>query len=114
MNLFIGNLSYDVTEVTLRELFEPHGNIVSARIIEDRNTGYPKGIAFIEMGSLSEGRAAIEALNEKEFLGRKINVSEARPREPRSNNYGGGGGGNRDGGRRDNRDRDGGRRNNRY
>ena len=104
MNIFIGSLAYAATESELRELFESHGEVVSAKIITDRETGRSKGFGFVEMADKAEGQSAIEALNGQELAGRAIAVNEARPREerPRRNfgdrgNRGGGGGGGRGG-----------------
>ena len=88
MNIYVGSLSYDVTEAELRNLFSEFGDISSVRIIEDRETGRPKGFAFVEMPNQAEAENAIKNLNEKEIKGREIKVNEARPREdrPRYNN----------------------------
>jgi RNA recognition motif-containing protein len=83
MNIYVGNLSYDVTETELKNLFAEFGEVTSAKIIEDRDTGRPKGFAFVEMANQAEGEAAITALNEKELKGREIKVNQARPREDR-------------------------------
>ena len=83
MNIYVGNLSYDVTETELKNLFAEFGEVTSAKIIEDRDTGRPKGFAFVEMANQAEGEAAIAALNEKELKGREIKVNQARPREDR-------------------------------
>ena len=83
MNIFIGSLAYAATESELRELFESHGEVVSAKIITDRDTGRSKGFGFVEMADKAEGQNAIEALNGKELAGRAIVVNEARPREER-------------------------------
>lgn len=94
--LYVGNLPYEVTEDQLKELFSPHGTVVSVNLITDRQTGRSKGFAFVEMGGEEAAKAAIEALNDKEFDGRKLTVNEARPREERPSGsrggYGGGGG----------------------
>ncbi|MFH2034895.1 MAG: RNA-binding protein [Candidatus Zixiibacteriota bacterium] len=95
MNIYVGNLSFDATEDQLREMFEEFGEVSSANIITDRETGRARGFAFVEMSDESAGKSAIADLNGKEFDGRSLKVSEARPRE---NNRGGGGGGNRGGG----------------
>jgi len=89
--LYVGNLSYDVTDSSLESLFQPHGTIQSAQIIMDRDTGRSKGFGFVEMNSDAEAQAAIAALNGKEVGGRALTVNEAKPREDR----GGGGGGSR-------------------
>ena len=99
MKIYAGNLSYDTGEQELREAFEAHGEVKEVSMIQDRDTGRPKGFAFVEMPSSEEAAAAIAALNGKELTGRTITVNEAKPREPRSGGGGyGGGGGNRGGG----------------
>lgn len=87
MNLYVGNLSFGTTEQELREVFEAHGTVTSARIITDRETGRSRGFGFVEMSDAAGGQAAIEALNGQELDGRALNVNEARPREPRRDNY---------------------------
>jgi RNA recognition motif-containing protein len=96
--LYVGNLSYNVTEPELRDAFAEGGrNVVEVKIVMDRDTGRPRGFAFVEMGSDDEASAVITSLNGREIQGRPINVSEARARAPRSGGggggYGGGGGG---------------------
>ena len=94
--LYVGNLSYNVTEPELREVFAENGrNVVEVKIVMDRDTGRPRGFAFVEMGSDDEASQAIQSLTGREVQGRAINVSEARERTPRSGGggYGGGGGG---------------------
>jgi cold-inducible RNA-binding protein len=98
--LYVGNLSYTVSSEALGQLFAPHGKVDSAEVIMDRDTGRGKGFGFVEMSTDQEAQAAIAALNGQEHEGRKLNVNEARPREPRSGGFGGGGGG---GGGRGNR-----------
>lgn len=102
--LYVGNLSYSVTDEDLRKLFEKYGTIQTINIITDRFTARAKGFAFVEMSSGEEAQKALE-LDGSEFLGRNIMVSEARPQEPRSSERRGGGGGGR--GPRSNRDRGG-------
>ena len=92
--LYVGNLSYDVDSSALQELFSAHGNVQSAEIISDRDTGRSKGFGFVEMSSDEEAQAAIAALNGQEHSGRSLTVNEAKPRENRG---GGGGGGGRGG-----------------
>ncbi len=94
MNIYVGNMSYDTTEDNLRTMFEEHGSVAEVRVITDRDTGRPKGFAFVEMASDDEARAAMEALNGKEVEGRALTVNEARPRGE-SRGGGGGGGGRR-------------------
>lgn len=93
--LYCGNLSYSVRSSELEQLFSQYGSVVSAQVIEDRETGRSKGFGFVEMGSESEAEAAINALNGTEHEGRSLNVNEARPREPRGGGGGYGGGGGR-------------------
>jgi cold-inducible RNA-binding protein len=102
--LYVGNLSYQVDSSELEQLFGAHGQVVSAQIINDRDTGRSKGFGFVEMSSDQEAQAAITALNGQEHQGRALTVNEARPREERSGGggggrggYGGGGGGGRGG-----------------
>ena len=98
MKLYVGNLSYDTTEDTLRNAFSQHGAIDSVSLIVDRDTGRSKGFAFVEMANDDEAKAAIEALNGSEVDGRIIKVSEARPQERRGGGRGFGGGRGRGGG----------------
>jgi RNA recognition motif-containing protein len=90
--LYVGNLSYQVDSSELEQLFGAHGQVVSAQIINDRDTGRSKGFGFVEMSSDQEAQAAITALNGQEHQGRALTVNEARPREERSGGGGGGGG----------------------
>lgn len=99
MNIYVGNLSRQATGDDLREAFEAFGEVVSAHVVKDRFTGESRGFGFVEMPSDEEARAAIEGMNEKEFMGRDLNVNEARPRNDRRDSRGGGGGGGRGGGR---------------
>ena len=100
MNIYVGNLSSDVTDEELRQLFMPFGQVTSASIIKDRYSGQSRGFGFIEMPTKAEGEAAIVGLKGKTHKERTLDVSEARPR---SDNRGGGGrpygGGGRGGGR---------------
>jgi len=93
--LYVGNLSYDTTNSLLEQLFAEHGEVRSAQVVMDRDTGRSKGFGFVEMGTDQAAQAAINALNGKSVEGRPLTVNEARPREDRS---GGGGGGGRSGG----------------
>lgn len=103
MNIYVGNLSYDMTEEDLRKEFEAFGKVDSVSIIKDKFTDKSRGFAFVEMSGSEEGKAAIAAINGKDVKGRALNVSEARPRgEGRT---GGGGGGDRRGGGGGGRDR---------
>jgi len=90
--IFVGNLSYQTTESDLTNLFEQAGEVQSASIITDRDTGRSKGFAFVEMGSEGADKA-ITQFNGTELNGRSLTVNEARPREERSSNGGGYGGG---------------------
>ena len=91
--LYVGNLSYAVTDSDLQKLFEPHGTVESAQIIMDRETGRSKGFGFVEMKTDQEAQAAIAAMNGKEVDGRSLTVNEARPREDHGGGRGGSGGG---------------------
>ncbi|MEM9353627.1 MAG: RNA-binding protein [Planctomycetota bacterium] len=94
MKLYVGNLSYNTTQDTLYDEFGAHGKVDEVAIINDRETGRPRGFAFVTMNNDEEGRNAIETLNGRELDGRTITVNEARPKADR----GGGGGGYRGGG----------------
>ncbi len=87
--LYVGNLSYSVTDDVLQQLFAPHGTVESAQVITDKVSGQSKGFGFVEMSSDQEAQAAINALNGQQNDGRALTVNEAKPRE----NRGGGGGG---------------------
>ena len=97
--LYVGNLSYNVTNESLETLFAEFGRVQSAQVVMDRDTGRSKGFGFVEMSDGGEAQAAIAGLNQKEVDGRSLTVNEARPREERSGGggrgYGGGGGGSR-------------------
>ena len=97
MNLYVGNLSRQVTEDDLRQAFEAHGEVTSAALIKDKFSGEPRGFAFVEMPAKAQALAAMQALNGYELMGRSLVVNEARPREERRGG-GGGGGGRRSGG----------------
>src|SRR5437588_12619901 len=98
--LYVGNLSYSVDSSELEQLFAQHGQVISAQIINDRDTGRSKGFGFVEMANDNEAQAAIEALNGQQHGGRALTVNEARPREDRGGGGGGGGGYGGGGGRR--------------
>lgn len=83
MNIYVGNISWDTTETSLQRAFEQYGQVASARIVMDRDTGRSRGFAFVEMPNDDEGRAAVEAMNGAELDGRSVRVNEARPREER-------------------------------
>ena len=96
--LYVGNLTYQVTDSDLTKMFEAHGSVRSAQVIMDRDTGRSKGFGFVEMGTDQEAQAAIQALNGKEVEGRALTVNEARPKTEGGGRggrggYGGGGGG---------------------
>jgi RNA recognition motif-containing protein len=97
MNVYVGNLPYSTSSDDLREAFEAFGEVTSANVISDRDSGRSKGFGFVEMSDDSAAKEAIEKLNGTEMDGRTITVNEARPREDRPR--GGGGGGRRGGGR---------------
>jgi len=97
MKLYVGNLSYSTTSQSLQNLFAPHGEVRTAEVVMDRETGRSKGFGFVEMASDQAANAAISALNGKDLEGRSLTVNEARPREARPRD-GGGGGGSRGGG----------------
>lgn len=83
MNIYVGNLSYGMSEEELREAFGAYGDVASVKILTDRETGRSRGFGFVEMPNQSEGEAAISQLNGKELGGRTLRVNEARPRERR-------------------------------
>jgi len=103
-NIFVGNLSFGTTEQDIRSLFEAHGSVDRVNIVTDRDTGQPRGFAFVEMTNDAEGERAIDAVNGKEVGGRALNVNEARPKSEggggggRGRGFGGGGGGRGSGG----------------
>ncbi len=97
--IYVGNLSYDVSDSDLQSLFAAHGTVTSAQVITDRETGRSKGFGFVEMANDEEANAAIQALSGKEHEGRPLTINEARPREDRGPRGGGGGGGGFRGGR---------------
>lgn len=116
MNLYVGNLSWTMTEDDLRNLFEQYGTVSSIKIVKDRETGRSKGFGFVEMENDTEAQNALSSLYDKEILGRKIVINEAqeRPAKPgggggfKKRSFGGGGGGgyNKGGGGGGYRDRD--------
>ena len=96
--LYVGNLSYNTSSSDLQSLFSQHGNVESAEVIADRDTGRSKGFGFVQMGNDEEAQAAIAALNGQQHDGRALTVNEAKPKESRPGGggrggYGGGGGG---------------------
>lgn len=80
MNIYVGNLSYDVNDKQLREVFEAYGSVSSAKVITDRNSGRSKGFGFVEMDNKAEAEAAIDQLDGAEIDGRPVKVNEAKPR----------------------------------
>lgn len=92
MKIYIGNMSFNTTEDTVRQAFETYGEITSINLISDRDTGRPKGFGFVEMANDEHAKAAIAGLNGTEIDGRAVNVNEARPRPEGGGNRGGGGG----------------------
>jgi RNA recognition motif-containing protein len=103
MKLYVGNLSNEVTEEDLRLALEQFGQVESATIIKDRDSGRSKGFGFVEMASKAEGQSAIDGMNGKELKGKALNVNEARPKTENRGSRGGGRGGQgggRGGGRR--------------
>ncbi len=106
MNLYVGNLSWTMTEDDLRNLFEQYGTVNSLKIVKDRETGRSKGFGFVEMENDTEAQNALSSLYDKELMGRKIVINEAQERPAKSGggggfkkrNFGGGGGYNKGGG----------------
>jgi RNA recognition motif-containing protein len=96
--LYVGNLTYQVSDSDLEQLFSQFGTVQSAQVIQDRDTGRSKGFGFVEMDTEAQAQAAIEGLHEQEHNGRRLTVNEAKPREPRSGGGGYGGGGRSGGG----------------
>jgi RNA recognition motif-containing protein len=97
--LYVGNLPYTVSSSDLEQMFSPYGQVQSAQVIEDRETGRSKGFGFVEMGSDKDAQAAIAGLNGQDHGGRPLTVNEAKPREDRGGGGGGGGYGRGGGGR---------------
>ena len=95
--LYVGNLSYRVTDESLAEIFAQYGSVVKAQVVMDRDTGRSRGFGFVEMGDDESAQAAIDGMHDREFEGRRLTVNEARERESRGGGggggYGGGGGG---------------------
>ena len=89
-NLYVGNLPFDVGEEDLRDLFTPYGEVVSANVITDRQTGRPRGFGFVEMGQSEDAKKAIEALDGTEVKGRPLTVNVAKPRNESPRGAGGG------------------------
>lgn len=95
MNIYVGNLSFEVTDADLQELFAAYGQVESASVIKDRFSGESRGFGFVEMPSKSDADAAIAALNGTDLKGRSITVNEAKPKAPKRSGGGYGGGGGR-------------------
>jgi cold-inducible RNA-binding protein len=91
MNIYVGNLSYDATDVTIREAFESFGQVTSARVIKDKYNGQSRGFGFVEMLEQAQAQTAIKSLNGKELLGKPISVNEARARTGQGRTGGQGG-----------------------
>jgi len=96
-SIYVGNLAYSTTEEDLRQAFSQYGNVSKVNVVMDRETGRPRGFAFVEMADGKEASTAIQELNLKENNGRAITVNEARPKTDRPRRGGGGGGGRRGG-----------------
>ena len=94
-NIFVGNLSFNTTEDTLRSMFDSYGAVQRVNIVTDRDTGQARGFAFVEMSVDAEGNAAINGLNGRDVDGRALNVNEARPKPERGSGGGGGRSNNR-------------------
>ena len=98
MNIYVGNLSFNVKDSDLREAFEAFGTVESAKVIEDRDTGRSRGFGFVEMPEKSEGESAIAGMNGKNLMDRDLKVNEAKPKTEGGRGgggFGGGGGGRR-------------------
>ena len=89
MNIYVGNLSYDATDVTIRDAFESYGQVTSARVIKDKYNGQSRGFGFVEMPAQSQAQTAIKSLNGKELRGKQISVNEARARADQGRTGGG-------------------------
>jgi RNA recognition motif-containing protein len=92
-NIYVGNLSYKASEEEIRALFEQYGAVDRVSVVTDRDTGQPRGFAFVEMSDDDAGNKAIEALNGTNLGGRNLNINEARPKDSRPRGGGGGRGG---------------------
>jgi RNA recognition motif-containing protein len=95
MSIYVGNLSYKVTEADLSAVFAEYGSVKRVQLPTDRETGRMRGFGFVEMSEEAEEDAAIEALDGAEWMGRDLKVNKAKPREDRGGSFGGGGGGGR-------------------
>ncbi|MBD2215191.1 RNA-binding protein [Calothrix sp. FACHB-156] len=99
MSVYVGNLSYEVTESSLNAVFAEYGSVKRVQLPTDRETGRVRGFGFVEMGTDAEENAAIEALDGAEWMGRDLKVNKAKPREERGGSFGGGGNRSNYGGR---------------
>ncbi len=97
MKIYVGNLPFSATQAALQDLFSEFGQVGEVTLVNDRETGRPRGFGFVEMPDSSEANNAISSLNGKDFGGRALNINEAKPRESRPGGFGGGGGGSRGG-----------------
>jgi RNA recognition motif-containing protein len=100
MSVYVGNLSYEVTEESLNAVFAEYGSVKRVQLPTDRETGRVRGFGFVEMGTDAEETAAIEALDGAEWMGRDLKVNKAKPKEDRGGSFGGGNRGNYGGGAR--------------
>ncbi len=98
MDIYVGNLPFSATEEEITELFSPYGTVERVKIVTDRETGRPRGFAFVTMGEVAGANAAIAALNDQDYQGRALRINAAEAREPRTGGGGGGGGGYKGGG----------------
>jgi len=98
MNIYVGNLAFEVTDEELRQLFAAHGDVQSASVVKDRFSGESRGFGFVEMPARKDAETAIEALNGTDLRGRSIMVNEAKPKTPKRGGGGPGGGGGGGGG----------------
>jgi RNA recognition motif-containing protein len=89
MNIYVGNLSFEATDVMIREAFESFGQVTSARVIKDKYNGQSRGFGFVEMPAQSQAQTAIKSLNGRELLGKQMSVKEARPRADQGRAWGG-------------------------
>ena len=93
MDIYVGNLPFSATEEEITDLFSPHGTVERVKIVTDRETGRPRGFAFVTMAEVAGANAAIAALNDQDYQGRALRINAAEAREPRTGGGGGGGGG---------------------
>ena len=105
MRIYVGNLSFNTEEPQIEQLFAPLGDVESVRLVRDRETGRSRGFGFVEMRDDNQGRAACEALDQREFEGRRLTVNEAKPQERRDGGFSRGDRGSRPGGNRQRQER---------